>query len=345
MPRRPNRVSDSQHGETNPLVSVLLFETVTGYQRVTGGAAPTSVYVNKIAPLVAMELQDEGHSLPLPYAWYKFGPEVLVHSLGVRYSPILKGAGSAPEPTGYEAEYQTLAEWRWLKPEGFEHDRTADLIREKVNRLLRQYAIPNQPELLVDRAYERAPFDFQRAFRMVRMNRGRTGLGSALHESAQKADLWTLVHDAFEVFPKDRFHLLRPAGEATRELVNYTWNRITRRDAKTAADALEQYWAVFASFLRLDPLGHSSAVSRSDLEYWQELADRDLTRFNRAVGDLTLHVARDEPGILEDAVLGPIGNRRIEERKEADEAIDFALEDADELRELLSQAKGGSMGG
>jgi hypothetical protein len=353
MKRRTSRSQRVRRESESPTVSILLYETISGYQRLSGGTPPTSLYVNKIATLTAIDLLEEGLSIPLPYSWYKFGPEVEsthreIRKFSISREPEDRSRANPEHPSDdgpMEAEYQTFMEWRAEPPVGFEGDRTAAKIRTKVAELLQQYVTPDRPELLVDRAYDAAPFEFQRSFRMVRMKLGRTGRGSALMGAAQESDLWTLVHDAFERFPAERFRILAPASQATGQVVNYAWNRLGRRDMRTAADALEQFWAVFASHLRLDPLGHSPAVDKQVVEGWRELAEADRVRFDRAIGDLTLRIARVDEDALSDAVLGPIATRRQEERREGDAAIDQALEDAAELRALLGHSLCGSAGG
>jgi hypothetical protein len=246
---------------------------------------------------------------------------------------------------GDDAEYRTLVEWRGDRPELFEHDRAADRVRERVAVLLGQYARPNQAERLVDRAYERAPFEFQRSFRKVRIKLGRTGRYSGLADESASSDLWTLVHDAFEDFPSDRFPQLVEASEAAHQVVNYAWNRLDHRNVRLTAETLEQFWSVFSSFLRVDPLGHSPAVAKHHLDWWETLATRDLLRFQRAIGDIALRVGADDPELKHDGILGPIASGREEERAEGDAAIDLALEDADEIRDLIAGAYRGRVGG
>jgi hypothetical protein len=313
-----------------------IYETIRAYKSLSGGNLPTSVYVNKVPVLTALELREEGLPVSLPYSWYKFGPEIEAPASQLEYQTAPKGGQSSDEAVEGEFEYRTLVDWRGAAP-GFDPgDRATTAIREKVRELLVRYMGAGKSELLVDRAYESAPYEFQRKFRLARIHLGRTGRGSQFEVTAKAGDLWTQTHDAFQVFPKDDFPSLEVGALVTQRIVNYSWNKLDKRDAYAAADTLEQFWAAFASCLRASPAGHSNAVPDWLVEEWGHLAVLDTTRFMRAAGDMAIRLSRTDPDVRKDDLLGEIAESRETERETADREIDEALEDADELRTILS---------
>lgn len=313
-----------------------IYETIRAFKSLSGGSLPTSVYVNKVPVLTAIELQEEGVPVALPYSWYKFGPEIEAPTTQLWYKTESKADTLVGEAGEGEFEYRTLVDWRGAAPPFDPGDQATTRIREKVRELLVRYMGSGKSELLVDRAYESAPYDFQRKFRIARIHLGRTGRGSQLEEAAKAGDLWTQTHDAFQTFPKDDFPTLEVGALVTQRIVNYSWNKLERRDVYAAADTLEQFWAAFASSLRASPAGHSSAVPDWLVEEWEHLAVLDATRFTRAAGDMAIRLARADPDVRRDDLLGEIAESRESERKTAEREIDDALQDADELRAILS---------
>jgi hypothetical protein len=313
-----------------------VYETIRAYKSLSGGSLPTSVYVNKVPVLTALELAEAGLPVALPFSWYKFGPEVESPSSHLRYLTAPKSEGSMEDAAEDAYEYRTLVDWKG-DPPGFDPgDRAAVAIREKIRELLVRYMGEGKSELLVDRAYELAPYDFQRKFRIARIKLGRTGRGSQLEAMAKAGDLWAETQDAFQVFPKDDFPTLEVGAVATQRIVGYAWNRLEKRDTSAAADTLEQFWAAFASCLRASALGHSNSVPVWLVEEWEQLAMLDTERFTRAAGDLAIHLAQHEPEVRSDDLLGEMIDAREAERKIGETEIDDALEHADELRALLS---------
>jgi len=316
--------------------STTIYETIRAYKALSGGSLPSSLYVNKVPVLTAIELQEEGVPVRLPYSWYKFGPEIEAPSSQLLYRTAPNRGGETEELVEDEFEYRTLVDWRGAAPAFDPGDRASTAIREKVRELLVRYMGDGKSELLVDRAYEFAPYDFQRKFRIVRIHLGRTGRGSQFQETARVGDLWTQTHDAFQVFPKGDFPSLEVGAIVTQRIVNYSWNRLEKRDTYAAADTLEQFWAAFASCLRASPAGHSDAVPEWLVEEWDHLAVLDTARFTRAAGDMAIRLSKTDPDVRKDDLLGEIAESREAERQSADREIDEALSDADELQAILS---------
>jgi hypothetical protein len=336
MKRGRKRFAYEGPAADSALGSTTIYETIRAYKSLSGGNLPSSLYVNKVPVLTAIELQEEGVPVRLPYAWYKFGPEIEAPSSQLWYRTAPKQGEETEELVEDEFEYRTLVDWRGAAPAFDPGDRASTAIREKVRELLVRYMGDGKCELLVDRAYEFAPYEFQRKFRIVRIHLGRTGRGSQFQEMARVGDLWTQTHDAFQVFPKGDFPSLEVGAIVTQRIVNYSWNRLEKRDAYAAADTLEQFWAAFASRLRANPAGHSDAVPDWLVEEWDHLADLDTARFTRAAGDMAIRLSKTDPDVRRDDLLGEIAESREAERQTADREIDEALHDADELRAILS---------
>jgi hypothetical protein len=334
--KRFNYQGPPMHSGLGPIT---IYETIRAYKSLSSGNLPTSVYVNKVPVLTAIELAEAGVSIALPFSWYKFGPEIESSFSRLRYKTVPKSETPNEEDSEDSFEYRTLVDWRGEPPVLDPGDRAAVAIREKVRELLVRYMGSGKVELLVDQAYELAPFDFQRKFRIARIKLGRTGRGSGLQAMAMAGDLWTQTLDAFRVFPKDDFPTLEVGALATQRIVNYAWNRLDKRDVYSAADTLEQFWAAFASSLRASPVGHSSAVPDWLIEEWDELAILDTGRFTRAVGDTAIRLARHDPDVRRDDLLSEIIEAREAERKLGDKEIDDALADAGELQALLSEGQ------
>jgi hypothetical protein len=313
-----------------------VYETIRAFKSLSGGDLPTSVFVNKVPVLTAIELADEGVPVALPYSWYKFGPEIESPTSRLRYRTAPKAGTPTEEEPDEATEYRTLVDWRGDPPAFNPGDRSAVAIREKVRELLVRYMGEGKVELLVDRAYELAPYEFQRKFRVARIKLGRTGRGSQFQAAAQAGDLWAQTQDAFQVFPGDDFPSLEVGALVTQRIVSYSWNRLERRDVYAAADTLEQFWGAFASCLRASPVGHSLAVPEWLVEEWQELAALDTGRFARAAGDMAIHLARHDPAIRKDDLLGELIDAREAERTVGEKEIDEGLADADELQALLN---------
>jgi hypothetical protein len=327
----------------NPnLGTTVIYETIRAYKSLSGGNLPTSLYVNKIPVLTALELERAGVPVPLPFAWYKFGPEVERPPYQVRYSHAPKSDDAPEEEDGAELdhEYRTLVDWRGEPPNEGSADEITETIHQKVLELTVRFVGPGKSERLVDRAYELAPFDFQRKFRLARINIGRTGRGSEFESVARSSDLGTLVLDAFKTFPAEEFPTLEVGATATQRLVNYAWNRLGRRDMYAATDILEQFWSAFASCLRANPVGHSAACPNDLVEEWEELAQRDTERFTRAAGDIAIRLARTDSDLRRDDLISAIADARESQRSIGDREIDDALQDAEEIESILSNGSG-----
>jgi hypothetical protein len=323
----------------------VIYETIRAYKSLSGGALPTSVYVNKIPVLTAIELSEAGVPIALPFAWYRFGPEVERPPYQVRYSVSPKLANGEGGDGELEHEYRTLVDWRGDPPIIETTNHTAASIRQKVLELTVRYIGSGKSELLVDKAYAHAPFEFQRKFRIVRIKIGRTGRGSEFESIARNTELWPLVFDAFRVFPEEDFPELQVGATATQRLVNFAWNRIEKRDMYAVADVLEQFWCAFASSLRASRSGHSAACPEDLVEEWIELAQRDTERFTRAAGDIAIRLANHDPDVRRDELLGEIAAAREDERRTGDREIDEALADASELESFLGGRSEGGVEG
>jgi hypothetical protein len=325
------------------LGTTVIYETIRAYKSLSGGSLPTSVYLNKIPVLTALELGESGVPIALPFAWYKFGPEVERPPYQVKFSQAPKvNDGSVADVGETEHEYRTLVDWRGEPPSDNSTNESLAAIRQKVLELTVRYIGAGKSELLVDRAYDFAPFDFQRKFRLARIKIGTTGRGSEYESVARNSDLGTLVFDAFKAFPSEDFPTLEVGATATQRLVSYAWNRLEKRDMYAAADILEQFWSAFASCLRAIPAGHSPACPDDLIEEWAELANRDTERFTRAAGDIAIRLGRSDPDLRRDELIGEIAEARENERRIGDREIDEALVDASELESILNTGFSGN---
>lgn len=306
------------------LVPVVLYETIDRLKKARGGEAPPSILVNKIAPLVSFRLREKRVIVPIPYAWYRFGTEI----------------EEVPQEINYlsdEDGKRTLVDWEGDVPELYQGDRSAEAIRTEIDALVEKYADEGNAELAVDEVYDYAPFDFQRDYRLLRICLLQTGRGSREQEEARKSDPWTLLTGALEDFPFEQFPIAARYVDPMREVVKLAWNAHPSRDRALTVEVIEEFWSMFCSYLRVHESGHSPNISIPTIQKWRTLAERDRARFERILGDSVVTLSTAVRSLSEDATLGPILERRLEEQTEETKAIDDALEDADELKRLLAE--------
>lgn len=309
------------------LVPVVLFETIERCKKARNGRPPTSVLVNKIAPLASFRLRDKNVVVPVPYSWYRFGTEVEDVPREVTYT---SGPGGKA----------TLVDWEGDAPELYPGDRSAEAIREEIDALVSRYATADgDHELAVDEIYNYAPFPFQREYRLVRISLSQTGRGSVEQDAALKTDPWALLSEALDSFPHDQFPAAGRYADPVREVVRLAWNSLPLRDKDLTVEVVEEFWSLFCSYLRVHDSGHSPNVLPTTVQHWRALSERDRTRFERILGDSVVSLSKWVPGLADDATLGPILARREHEQEEESLAIDEALEDAAELRQILADMR------
>lgn len=305
------------------LVPVVLYETIERLKKARGGVAPPSILVNKIAPLVSFRLREKRVIVPVPYAWYRFGTEIEEVPREISYLSDEDGK-------------RTLMDWDGDAPELYPGDRSAEAIRTEITALVERYSGEGDAELAVDEVYDYAPFDFQRDYRALRICLVQTGRGSREQGQARGSDPWVLLTKALEGFPFEQFPVAARYVDPMREVVKLAWNVEPARDRRLMVEVVEEFWSMFCSYLRVHESGHSPNISIPTIQKWRALAERDRARFERILGDGVVNLSTAVRALSEDATLGPILERRLEEQKEEAQAIDEALEDADELKRLLA---------
>lgn len=308
------RVTGRSDNPGSSLIPVVWFEVISRWTK-SRGAPPSSLFFHKLTTLTRFRLEASGIPIPLPYSWFLFGPTSadLPHAVQI-FSDSSREEGAD----------ETGVEWKGPVPELYEGDRAADRVRETVDSLLADYS-PDEGELAVDEAYDHAPFDFQRKYRLVRMACGLTGLGSAERPKVNSEGVWPLALDAFETFPYDSFPSLAPSVATVREAVNVGLNANLDQRRRLATEAIEEFWGAFAYQLRADPVGRRD-VSPVTVQLWRRAADRRFRRFTRNLGDIVVELSEWEPTVRGDAILGPLVEKRVAEQEREKRLIDDGFE-------------------
>jgi hypothetical protein len=283
------------------------YEAVNKYKGATGGCLPTSLIFHKTTTLAVFRLRERGIRFPFPYSWYLYGTE----AEGTRQNILFK-----PDVTGRK----TMVEWVSDIPELLPGDAESDAIRAEINAI---FAERPRVESLVDEVYERAPFEFQRKYRLLRICLGTTGRGSRFQRDCEAVNPWALLLDALDTFPADRFHRLVRLIPAFKEAVKMAWNA-SPPDRDRTKELVEEFWRLFCCHLRLDRDGHEM-ISASQIKAWQEIAESRLSKWERIFGDILVEMATQNSAVGANHTLGPVVERRRREQQDEKETIDNAL--------------------
>jgi len=303
---------------------IVWYETVNKYKGATGGSLPTSLIFHKTTTLAVFRLREKGIRFPFPYSWYLYGTE----AEGTRQNILFK-----PDVTGQK----TMVEWISDVPELLPGDAESDAIRSEINTILSERP---RAESLVDEVYERAPFEFQRKYRLLRICIGTTGRGSRFQRDCETVNPWALLLDALDAFPEDRFHRLEKHIPLFKEAVNVAWNA-SPPDRKRTTELIEQFWRLFCCHLRLDHEGHEM-IPPAQLKSWQEIAEGRLAKWERIFGDIVVELAVSDSAVAENQMLGPLIEKRRREQREENETIEEALAVISRDRPSLDTVAGGS---
>lgn len=293
------------------LVPVVWYETVHQWEELHSEPL-RSLHFHKIVTLTKFRLDSRGIRLPVPYAWFTFGTTAADLPHVIQFYPDARAE-------------ETNVSWRGETPELYSGDKSADAIRATIRELIHAYP-PTLGERAVDEVYSHAPFEFQNRFRRVRIAFGVTGAGSEEQDSINVAGgLWSLVLDAFDAFPFDRFAQLSELVYPVREVVKLTISANLEQNRKLATEVLEGFWSTFAAYLRLDPEGHSN-VSPTTVQRWRGVAEVRREVFARNLGDIVVELGDQDPHLVDDATLGPLAEKRRGEQTVEERLVEDGLD-------------------
>jgi len=301
---------------------IVWYEAVNRHKGTTGGSLPTSLLFHKVTTLAVFRLRDKGIKFPFPHSWYLYGTE----AEGTRKSILFR-----PDVTGRK----TVVEWIDDIPELLPGDSEADAIRSEIYGILSERP---KAETLVDEVYERAPFEFQRKYRFLRICIGTTGRGSRFQRECESVNPWALLLGALDTFPADHFHRLTRLIPAFKEAVNVAWNT-SPPDRNRTMELVEAFWKLFCCHLRLDRDGHE-LIPSAQFKAWQEIAESRLVKWDRIFGDIVVELAGTSGEVASNRFLGPIEEKRRREQLEERKTIDEALEVIGENRATLDTVAG-----
>ena len=296
---------------------IVWYEMVNRHKGATGGSLPTSLMFHKTTTLAVFRLREKGIRFPFPHSWYLYGTE----AEGTRPNILFR-----PDVTGQK----TMVEWISDVPELFPGDAEADSIRSEIDAILKERP---RVETLVDEVYDRAPFEFQRSYRQLRICLGTTGRGSRFQKDCEAANPWALLLDALDVFPADRFRHLVTHIPSFKEAVNVAWNA-SPPDRKRTTELVEEFWRLFCCYLRLDQDGHEM-ISHAQLKAWQDIAESRHAKWDRIFGDILVELAAADRAVGTNKMLGPLVEKRRQQQQEENKTIDDALSVISENRASL----------
>ena len=189
----------------------------------------------------------------------------------------------------------------------------------------------------VERVYSYAPFEFQRAFRRLRLD-----LANLKRARIVVPDYGTTlaprVERVFSTLPDRDF----PEVAARAPAVESTIIKILERmefPYPLATELAEHYWFWFCYYLRLHPDAHEN-VPQEALELWASKLEDQNRIFHRKLGDIVIELAMLAPEVWEDNVLGPIAVSRSREREEEDVVFKEFEDDLEGLDECLTKIHG-----
>ena len=295
-----------ERNDFNTLLSLASYNVIIKYKDTTG-SPPSGLYFNKMMSIIYNELKEKHRiNITLPHCWYRYGDEVVRYLLPheIRWT--------------HETPYSTIVDWKGSTPY-IENDMGVTEVIEKVVNLYTEKYKDRTKEELVDEVYSRAPFDFQRNFRQLRLNVEKFASKTRRVdiENYEKNIILPSLKKAIDSFPRKEF----PAE---------VWERLTRYKevmesiinlpsfpADISNELTENFWFYFCYYLRIHNKCHENVPS-SVVLHWKETIDFQRERYDRNFSDIIIDLVEhyDMPvkGEIHDIYL----NRKNEIRKHED---------------------------
>jgi len=268
--------------DPNSLAGVASYIVISKHLERTG-SPPTGLYFNKIMSLLHSEARTRGIDLQLPHCWYRWGDEV------VRYLMPTAIDWNHEDPN------QTRVSWKGDVPfyQGLEDNLGA--VKDLADELTAGYSCPGGIERAVSEVYARAPFDFQRRYKICRDSLYGIQRSRVEMKDYGKAVLLPMFDAAFEVFPASDFPEVPDRILAFRELLRLMLQR-PEPDFALVNEVSEEFWFWFCYRLRLHPAAHEN-VPRLTIDFWEERLEFEDDRYRKMLGDHAAEIleATDSP--------------------------------------------------
>ncbi|MHB1709629.1 MAG: hypothetical protein ACYCT2_09170 [Thermoplasmataceae archaeon] len=284
---------------------------------------PSGLYFNKGLSFINSEMKKKGYKIGLPHCWYRWGDEV------VRYQ--------MPSELSWTHEEASYTEVNWIgSPVTLQdEDRRKDMDK-LIDRFVSDYPLKTDGtlELLLADHYDRAPFEFQRRYKVVRdMLFDRTISAGRSNNPSGNNLMLPLLQNAFESFPKEK--LFKPVADlipAFTELMKYLSSGYVE-EFKTVNEVSEEFWYWFCYFLRIHPAAHEN-VNESTLAFWRSELNGKTETFIRNFEDHVLSSSKKYEEISRNDLLSPyleMANKRAISFAETLEGFDETMSDLDEF--------------
>lgn len=225
---------------------------------------------NKMMSLLNHELLDNGLDINLPRCWYFWGEMVVPKEL--------------PEQARFEGgddeDTETTFCWIGDSPER-PPSKDKRKIDSKIDSLYTRFPPTSDIFNAVNKVYEYAPYDFQKAYKDFRSD---FSLRTTIDEDGSfrtMAFYQNEFDDAIKLFPGKEFPELRVLSKKLEKVVKSIFDEFPQHNKIGIVMAVE-FWKIFCKFLRASERGHAY-VSHERVSYWNKKALDDLQEYKEVL--------------------------------------------------------------
>ena len=228
------------------------------------------VVFNKFMTLLNRDLMEEKSvNIRLPHCWYRWGDEVVRYYL----RPYTKW--------DHEDLGITTVAWRDGVPEDLSlSDPTVAEIRDYIRGYIEEYSDEDGWERAIDRLYEKAPYEFQNRYRMLRENLKGAVAGNYIQGYSEKL-LTPLFNNAMGMFPSEFSSIKKEKNDFESVFKAAVETGARMEDIRGMA---EEFWFLFCYHLRIDKRGHEN-VKKETLDVWRASIPWEKELYNRCLQD------------------------------------------------------------
>jgi len=304
-------------------VGMASYLVITEHQKRTG-SPPSGLYFNKMLSLLHLELKEQGTDIHLPHCWYRHGDEVVRFQMpyDIRWN--------------HEEEAKTTVSWSGDMPRSLGDDSFSVELKNAVVGLLDRYLVPGGLENAVEEVYRRAPFEFQRKFRIYRK---RLWVSRLREESASaEAHLFSL-REACDAFPAAEFPEVNAHVPSFLAAMNEIYTS-PAPDYALAEEMSAEFWNWFCYFLRLHPDCHENTL-RDTTEHWESGLEWHAGEYGDMFADHVVQLSEENVRLSQHPVLGPIIAGRKKDSDDFRALLDSSKDDFKGFDDYLKKVKGG----